>query len=70
MNIQQLIKEIHHLPPDQIEVLRSEIDRLCVEKRSHQKQGDAFQQFLAVVERYQTRYPIGFRFDREEANER
>lgn len=71
MNIQQLIQEIHHLPPEQIEMLRSEIDRLCAKHGTEDnRKGDDFQHFLSVVERYQTRYPGEFRFDREEANER
>ncbi len=71
MNIQQLIQEIHHLPPDQIEMLLTEIDRLCTKHGAGDAHKDKdFQHFMSVVERYQTRYPGEFRFDREEANER
>lgn len=71
MDIQQLINELHHLPFDQLETLRVEIDRLHVQKFSKHAPGDeAFRQFLGTVERYQTRYPEGFRFNRDEANER
>jgi antitoxin MazE len=60
----KLVDEMHLKPGDELEVVNAEGASLAVEKV------DRRERFLKAMEQFRLPLPEGYKFDREEANER